>query len=111
MGATLGRWRRRLFLLACGSYWTVLVLVLFGPPAIAAWRVSRPDGGHGVINASLSGATLSIAMSSSHTAPWSASIGLWTIAFWLVGPPLVLWLALRGIQQRDPMTPLRTTHR
>ena len=111
MGATLGRWRRRLFLLACGSYWTVLVLVLFGPPTIAAWRVSRPDGGHGVINASLSGATLSIAMSSSHTAPWSASIGLWTIAFWLVGPPLVLWLALRGIQQRDPMMPLRTTHR
>jgi hypothetical protein len=111
MGATLGRWRRRLFLLACGSYWTVLVLVLFGPPTIAAWRVSRPDGGHGVINASLSGATLSIAMSSSHTAPWSASIGLWTIAFWLVGPPLVLWLALRGIQQRDPVAPLRTTHR
>jgi len=111
MGTTLSRWRRRLLLLACGSYWTALALVLLGPPVVAGWRVTRPDGGHGVINASLSGTTLSIAMSSGHTAPWSGSIGLWTLAFWIAGPPIVLWLALRGIQQRDSMTPLRTMHR
>lgn len=110
MGFSLSSWRRRLLLLACGCYWTALTLILLGPPVIAGWRVTRPDAGHGVINGSLDGTTLRIAMSSSHTAPWSGSIGLWTLALWIAGPPLVLWLALRGMQQRDPMTPLRTTH-
>ena len=110
MRLALSNWRRRLLLLTCGAYWTALALVLLGPPIIAGWRVARPDAGHGVINASLDGTTLRIAMSSSHTAPWSGSISLWTLALWIVGPPLVLWLALRGTQQRDSMTPLRTTH-
>ena len=101
------KWSRRVLLLACAAYWAVLLLVLLGPPLIAGWRVTRPDAGHGAINASLDGAMLNISMSSAHTASWSGSIGLWTLSLLIAGPPIVLWLALRGTRQRDSMAPLR----
>jgi hypothetical protein len=106
---SLDKWGRKLLLFGCAGYWLVLLLVLLGPPVIAGWRVTRPDAGHGVINASLDGTVLRIAMSGAHTAPWSGSIGLWTLVWWIIGPPFVLWLALRGMQQRNSPTQLRTT--
>jgi hypothetical protein len=111
MELSASRWHRRLLLLACGGYWLALTLVLIGPPLIAGWRVTRPEAGHGVINASLDGTMLRIAMSGAHTAPWNGSISVWTLAFWIVCPPLVLWLALLGIQKRNSASPLRSIHR
>ena len=111
MAFSFDRWRRRLFLLGCAGYWTILVVVLLGPPIIAGWRVTRPDAGHGVINGSLDGTMIHVTMSSTHTAPWSGSIGLGALALWILGPPLVLWLALRGLRQSRSATPIRSSIR
>ena len=111
MPFSFDRWRRRLFLLGCTGYWAILTVVLLGPPIIAAWRVTRPDAGHGVINGSLDGTMIRVTMSSAHTAPWSGSIGLGALALLIFGPPLVLWLALRGLQQSSSATPIRSSNR
>lgn len=111
MPFSFDRWRRGLFLLGCAGYWTLLAVVLLGPPIIAGWRVTRPEAGHGVINGSLDGSMIHVTMSSAHTIPWSGSISLGALALWVLGPPLVLWLALRGLQQPRSSTPIRTSSR
>jgi Na+-transporting NADH:ubiquinone oxidoreductase subunit NqrB len=89
---SLGRWRLRHLSLATVSYWAALAAVKLTPAFIAAWKVTR-DGEHGSINAALGdGTLLKVTILRDAAVMWSGAVSLATLALWVAGPPLLLWL-------------------
>jgi lipoprotein signal peptidase len=91
MAWSLRRWRPRQLLLAWVAYWIGLAAVTLGPAIRALMRATGTDA-KGSMNASAGDQGLSITITADGGAAWSGSASLTAIVFWLVGPPLLLWL-------------------
>jgi hypothetical protein len=88
MRLTGRRFRLLHLVLAWGGYWAALALATFGP---ALWALSRP-GVHGDAQASLGDGGIRLVVSAAGGTLWSGAAPLRTVALWIAGPPLVLWL-------------------
>ena len=87
----LRRWQAKHLLLAWGFYWIVLAVVALRPAlSMIARALSGPDG-HGSISADVANgiARLNVAFEGQ---TWTGSVSLISLALWIAGPPLLLWL-------------------
>lgn len=91
MAFALSRWRPRHLLLTWGAYWVALVLLALGPALQAIWRLTRP-GEHGSVSADLEDGLLRFTVIGENATLWTGSAPLGTLALWIAGPPLLLWL-------------------
>ena len=91
MALSLNRWRPRHLLLAWIAYWIVLVATVARPGLFAALRALSAPAGHGTMSASMDNLLFSLTVKSD-AAVWSGSASLLSIALWVAGPPLLLWL-------------------
>ncbi|HEY7566271.1 MAG TPA: hypothetical protein VH762_01760 [Gemmatimonadaceae bacterium] len=88
---SIRRWRPRHLLLSWLSYWLLLAGVTLGPAVAAIMRATGPDA-KGSLNASAGDKGLSLTVIADGGTTWSGTASLTSIAFWVVGPPLLLWL-------------------
>jgi hypothetical protein len=101
MAFGLGRWRPRHLLMGWGIYWALLACFTLGSGALAVWRMTRPDR-HGSVSASFDDGLLRVSVIGDGVTAWSGSADLGTLALWIAGPPLLLWLAwLASRPRRD----------
>lgn len=101
---SLGRWRPRHLLFAWIAYWVVLLLVALGPAIVAALPVIGDEKGHGSINASFGSAGFSLTILRGSATVWQREASLLSIALWIAGPPLLLWLAWMWRRARETTT-------
>lgn len=91
MAWSLRRWRPRHLLLAWIAYWVGLAAVTLGPiiPVIARATSANSKGN---ISASFGDQGLSLTILTDGVTAWSGTASFASIALWIVGPPLLLWL-------------------
>jgi hypothetical protein len=107
----LRRWQARHLLLAWAVYWVLLVLVALRPAlALVARALTGPEG-HGSVSANVGNgiANLNVAFEGQH---WTGSTSLTSLALWIAGPPLLLWLVWLATRRapasaREPERDLR----
>ena len=87
----LRRWQAKHLLLAWAVYWVVLALVALRPALSIITRALSGPEGHGSISADVSNgiANLNVAFEGQR---WTGSTSLTSLALWIAGPPLLLWL-------------------
>jgi hypothetical protein len=93
----LSRWRPRQLVFAWSAYWVSLGLITLGPAIAAILRMSAP-GGKGSVNGSITDGVFSLSVVRDGANLWHGSAGLLSIAAWVAGPPIalfLLWLARR----------------
>jgi hypothetical protein len=88
---SLGRWRAKHLLGAWLAYWIVLLAVTVSPALVAALRAVAGPAGHGKIDVSSDGGSLTAHITGAGVS-WSGATSLIGIALWIAGPPLLLWL-------------------
>jgi hypothetical protein len=88
---SLSRWRAKHLLGAWLAYWIVLLAVTASPALVAAFRAINSSAGHGKIDVSSDGGSL-VAHITGDGVSWSGSTSLTSMALWIAGPPLLLWL-------------------
>ncbi|HEX5438018.1 MAG TPA: hypothetical protein VFW98_12710 [Gemmatimonadaceae bacterium] len=88
---SLRRWRPRHLLAAWCAYWAALALAILGPGLLAVWRATRP-GAHSRIFMSMHNGVFHASVTRGATALWTGAIHAGTLALWIAGPPLLLWL-------------------
>lgn len=93
MAFGLHRWRWQHLLGAWVTYWAGLALVTLGPFARAAWRITQLPEGHGTISAGLENTIVRLVAIADGVTVWTGSAHLTTVALWVAGPPLLIWLA------------------
>jgi hypothetical protein len=87
--------------MAWSAYWGTLVPAWLAAPALAMWRLSRlGEGGGGSVSAGVSNWVANLSIAQNGASVWTGSASLFTIALWIVGPPLALWVA--WIASRPP---------
>jgi hypothetical protein len=101
MAFSLSRWRASHLLIAWGVYWLGLIAVTLRPALVGALRaVSAPEG-HGNISAGFANSAFTLTIASD-TVHWVGSASFMSIALWIAGPPLLLWL-LWLVTRRAPV--------
>ncbi len=87
----LRRWQAKHLLLAWVVYWIVLALVALRPAIAMILRAVNAPKGLGSISAGVADgiATLTVVAKGQ---TWTGSTSLTSLALWLAGPPLLLWL-------------------
>ena len=107
MALSLSRWQPRHLFLAWAAYWVVL-LASVARPALRAMisAVSAPDG-HGTMSASVEAGMLTFNVRSDALA-WTGSASLTSIALWIAGPPLLLWMVWLATRTRPMAARERT---
>lgn len=88
---SLSRWRAKHLLGAWVAYWIALFAVTLSPALVATIRAVSGPAGHGKIDVSSDGGSL-VARITGDGVAWSGSTSLASIALWIAGPPLLLWL-------------------
>ena len=99
---SLRRWRPRHLLLAWSGYWLALLLLALGRPALALWRLSQAPPGHGSFSAGFVNSVVQMSAVEDGVTVWSGAASLLTLALWLTGPPLALWLVWLMLRPRSP---------
>jgi hypothetical protein len=89
---SLSKWKPKHLLLSWVAYWVALTAVTLGPAIAAAWRISRVPTGAS-ISASINNTVLNLSMTANDATVWAASASLPVISLWIVGPPLLIWIA------------------
>jgi hypothetical protein len=89
----LRRWRSKHLLWSWIGYWIVLAALTLGPAAFQAYRVAKPPGGKGSISAGFENSVAKYTIINDGVTIRTASARFSTIALWLGGPPLLLWIA------------------
>jgi hypothetical protein len=76
------------------------------------WRATHLPDGHGSINAGFNNSTLTFSVIEDGVNTLAASASLGTLLFWIVVPPLALWLVWLAVRERpaDARTPRGDTH-
>jgi len=97
------RWRPRHLLAAWGVYWATLAVVVLGRPAQLAWRLANGPEGHGTASAGFENAVLHLRIADDAGHAWAGTAHLLTIALWVAGPPLLLWLLWLALRPRSAM--------
>lgn len=100
MGLSLRRWRPRHLLVAWSLYWIVLILVGLGSVLAAIWRVTRDPDAHGTISAAMTNGVVQLSVTDPGGTIVERSISLLSMALWVAGPPLLLWLAWLATRPR-----------
>ena len=104
MELSLRRWKPGQLLASWGVYWAGLIGVGLGPAIAAGWGATRLPEGHGSIEASVNNGTLSYAVIEEGVKTFTATTQLSTMLLWVVGPPLLLWLAWLLVRRRPNET-------
>lgn len=86
---SLRRWRPGHLLLAWGAYWVGLALATLGPALPA---ILRATSGQGSITAGVGDEGVRLVVSEAGRTLWSGTASVSSIALWIAGPPLVLWV-------------------
>lgn len=86
------RWRPRQLILACGGYWAALALTVLARPAMTFLRLYHGPRGQLSVSAALGDAALRLSIARDGVTAWTGSARPLTIALWIAGPPLLLWL-------------------
>ena len=104
----LRRWQAKHLLLAWALYWVVLVLVVLRPAIAMVLRAMNAPRGLGSISAGVSDgiATLTVVAKG---VTWTGSASLTSLALWIAGPPLLLWLVWL-VTRRAPATAREAEH-
>jgi hypothetical protein len=99
---SLRRWRPGHLLLAWGTYWVGLVAATLGPAVPALLRATGAEDDQGSISIN-AGDGLRFLVTEKGTTLWSLTATASEAMIWLIGPPLVLWLAwlIAGRRGRD----------
>jgi hypothetical protein len=97
----MSRWRPRHLLAAWGVYWAALAGVVLGRPAQLAWRLANGPEGQGTASAGFENAVLHLRIADDAGHAWAGSAHLLTIALWVAGPPLLLWLLWLALRPRS----------
>ena len=98
MPFSLSRWRPRHLLLAWGAYWIALLAISSASALRAALAATSAPDGHGSISVNMANGVLTL-LAKSDTSTYTGSASLLSIALWVAGPPLllfVLWAATRS---------------
>lgn len=104
------RWRATELLWSWCAYWVGLGLVTIGPGLLAAWRVTRPSGGHGNVTAGFGNGVLQMTVtntSSGAAEVWTGSSSLTAALLWIAVPPLALWLVWLASRPRHDLPTVR----
>ena len=99
MRSSLRRWGASQLLLAWIAYWLVLIGVTLGRGLLLAWQLSRP-GVHGRVTAGFDDGVLRFTVENGARAVWTGAASVSTVALWLAGPPLLLWLVWLVLRPR-----------
>jgi hypothetical protein len=91
MAFGISRWRPRHMLATWAAYWAALLLVALGPAVLSIWRVSQSSE-KGNVSLGLDNALVHLTVMNGPTTTWSGSALLSTLALWIAGPPLLLWV-------------------
>ncbi|HEY0776503.1 MAG TPA: hypothetical protein VGD56_00930 [Gemmatirosa sp.] len=83
------------------AYWAVLALVVLGGPALRVWRLTHDPALHGSATMHLADNLLTASVIEGGATVWSTSTHLVTIALWIAGPPLLLFLIWLRSRSRD----------
>lgn len=100
----LSRWRPRHLFGALVVYWGALAAGTLGGAIAAAWRVTHLGKGEGGISLSYGDGLLELVMKANEQPVWTGSGSFTAVAFWIAGPPLLLWfgwLFARGRAERS----------
>ena len=98
----LRRWQAKHLLLAWSAYWIVLAAVSLRGAIAAASRALAAEQGKGSMSASIDNGMLTL-HAAGNGSTWSGSASLTSIALWIAGPPLILWLVWL-VTRRSPST-------
>lgn len=103
MGFIRGRLRSALVGLSCIVYSLTVATIAFTPALAALWRITRPGAGHGNVSVAADNTLMMhISMSSSGLPTWTGSVNIGALLLWMLGPPLLLWLAWLASGPRRP---------
>ena len=91
MALSLNRWRPKHLLLSWLAYWLLLIVTVARPALFAALRAMSAPQGHGSMSANISNSGIDFSVKSDSMI-WSGSTSLTSLALWIAGPPLVIWL-------------------
>jgi len=91
MAFSLSRWRLPHLVLSWVAYWLVLLIVVGAPIVKPVLRATAAPDGHGSISAGVDNGLVNLTVKSD-TMLWAGSASFLTIALWIAGPPLLLWL-------------------
>ena len=104
----LRRWQAKHLLLAWALYWIVLAVVALRPALSMITRAIAGPDGHGSISADVTNGIANLNVVSEGQR-WTGSASLTTLALWIAGPPLLLWL-LWLVTRRAPATAREAEH-
>ena len=104
----LRRWQAKHLLLAWALYWIVLAVVALRPALSMITRAIAGPDGHGSISADVTNGIANLNVVSEGQR-WTGSASLATLALWIAGPPLLLWL-LWLVTRRAPATAREAEH-
>jgi hypothetical protein len=99
MAFSLARWRPRHLLLAWAAYWLVLLAVVTRPVLGLALAALTGPQGHGSIGVSMDNTVLKLSVKSDALA-YTGSASMLSIALWIAGPPLLLWVIWMATRTR-----------
>jgi hypothetical protein len=77
-----------------------LIGVGLGPALLATWRATRLGDGHGTIEAGFNNGTLNYTVIEDGVKTFVASTPFSMATLWVVGPPLLLWVAWLLLRRR-----------
>src|SRR3954451_21065770 len=100
MELSLRRWKPGQLLLGWAAYWAGLVRAPLSPAIAATWRATHLPDGHGSVSASFDNANLSYTIIEDGVKTWVGTTSITTALLWVVGPPLLLWLAWVIVRER-----------
>jgi hypothetical protein len=93
MAFGLSDWRPKHLLASWVAYWAAAAAVKLSPAIATAWRMSRDGPNQNTISAGFENSTLHLTMVNAGTTVWQGTTDAGTLMLWIVGPPLLLWLA------------------
>lgn len=101
---SLREWRPRHLVAAWSTYWAGLAAVTVGPAILAVLRLTTDPDSHGSASAGIDDGIAQVTVVDGAATVWSGSASLGEIGLWIVGPPLLLWIAWLLVRPRRAPT-------
>src|SRR6476619_2648780 len=98
----ISQWRPRHLLAAWGLYWLGLVAVTLGRAIAPIQRATSGPPNSGSVGVSFDASMFSLNVQQHGQTIWTGSASFLTIALWVAGPPLILWLLWMRTRLQHP---------